>query len=67
MIDAFSHTMWRIKNVEDILRHLAYLAAVEDRDIGNKDELIEGLGYTKEFGIKVVVYDEDIEIDPEEL
>ena len=65
VIKAFSETMWPIKGVEDILRHLVYRAATEDRTIGNKDELIEGLGYVKEFGIKAVVYDEDINIAPD--
>ena len=66
-IKTFSEIMWPIDGVEDIYKHLAYLAATEDRDIGRKNELIEGIGDTKEFGIKVVISHENITVDREDL
>lgn len=67
VLKIFSEVMWKVKGIEDISKHLSYLAATQDRNIGIlKNELVEGLGETDDFGIKVKLIEESMNIAPYE-
>lgn len=62
--DIFSQTMWKVKDIAEIIKHIARMVAMDDHYIGS-DHFIEGLGPARDFGITADVTDEDEEIEEE--
>lgn len=62
-LEEFSAVMWKVKGIEEVLRHVALLSALEDREIGvYKDEFIEGIGSTAALKLITNVVNDDVEI-----
>ena len=63
-LEQFSRTIYKVDSVEDIIKFAGYRAVEEDHSLGKHyDEFIEGLGDSKEIGLKVYYEYDETEID----